>query len=623
VKVDVFPDYRSFNPTGSWTAWQTMTTSTWLRPGVARVRISATGQSGPNLDSLTVRPTPPPPAGPQVFQAESARVINGTAFSRSQPGYTGFGYVDFPKPNFDLIQFPVSVPARGVYRVDLRYANGGSTVRDLVMNVDPGGEAQRVLFPPTGSGSTWRTVSLETVLEPGNFISFGPSNGRGPSLDSITVTPTGGMTHAIQAEAGFGVLPRSTASPGYTGTGYVDFTDRINDRISWSIAPPAAGEYDLEIRYANGSGASRPLLMWQGHSPPEDVQYVQFAPTGSWSAWRTQTVHVTLGETAVPIELQALGYAGPNVDSITIRPAPRPTDDDPDDTLAQAAFTPIGGGMGVVEGLRVPVRLDTPTDVDMARFEARAGQRVAFRQTRFANLRLRLFDAAGRELAAATTTAQDDRLPDYDLALAYTFPRTGTYYLGVSATANTSYDPVTGAGDQPGEPGTYGIAFYDRGQSPPAPAGPDPDDQFSEARVMARVGEQTIDDALSSRTDVDLYKFISPPRNGAVLKVLNQDASATDLLVRVFDVNGREIGRLKGDVLNVPVDFIDSSGMGRFRSANDVFPLFGDYYVGISAAGNGSYNPRTGANDTAGATARYRLEWVLQVPDDGPGSGDG
>jgi hypothetical protein len=297
----------------------------------------------------------------------------------------------------------------------------------------------------------------------------------------ITVTPTGSLTHTIQAEADFGLLPRSTASAGYTGTGYVDFTDRVSDRIFWSLSPPAAGEYDLEIRYANGSSASRPLLMWQGFSPGDDAQYVQFAPTGSWSTWRTQKVHVTLEPRETPIELRALGFGGPNVDAVTIRPAPRPADDDPDDTLAQAAFTPIGRGMGVMDDLRVPVRLDTPTDVDIARFEARAGQRVDFRQTRFANLRLRLFDAAGRELAAATTSAfvQDDSLPDYDLALDYTFPRTGTYYLGVSAAANTSYDPLTGAGDRPGEPAAYGVAFYDRGQSPPAPAGPDPDDQFS------------------------------------------------------------------------------------------------------------------------------------------------
>jgi len=139
---------------------------------------------------------------------------------------------------------------------------------------------------------------------------------------------------------------------------------------------------------------------------------------------------------------------------------------------------------------------------------------------------------------------------------------------------------------------------------------------------MARKGTQTIDDALSSPTDVDLYRFISPPRNGAVLTVRNLDSSATDLLVRVFDVAGREVGRLKGDALNVPVDFITPNGQGRFRSAEDVFPLFGDYYVGISAAANGSYDPRTGGNDAGGTAARYRLEWALQTPDDGPGPGD-
>src|SRR4051794_11632403 len=111
----------------------------------------------------------------------------------------------------------------------------------------------------------------------------------------------------------------------------------------------------------------------------------------------------------------------------------------------------------------------------------------------------------------------------------YTFTRTGTYYLGVSAAANNAYDPVTGTGDRPGQTTGYAVSLYDHGNRPPAPAGPDGDDQFSEARTMSRTDAETIDDSISSPTDVDLYHFITAPVGGPFLTISNRDAAATDL----------------------------------------------------------------------------------------------
>src|SRR5204863_526950 len=53
-----------FAPTGSWRTWKTLALSVPLGAGANRVRLTATGKSGPNLDMLRVRPGPPgPPAG--------------------------------------------------------------------------------------------------------------------------------------------------------------------------------------------------------------------------------------------------------------------------------------------------------------------------------------------------------------------------------------------------------------------------------------------------------------------------------------------------------------------------------------------------------------------------------
>ena len=81
-----------------------------------------------------------------------------------------------------------------------------------------------------------------------------------------------------------------------------------------------------------------------------------------------------------------------------------------------------------------------------------AGQQLAFdvdlRDESRLDSYLRLFDADGRQLASNDDSpgpgAEVSRLESY---LEYTFPESGTYYLGVSGYRNSNYDPITGGGD--------------------------------------------------------------------------------------------------------------------------------------------------------------------------------
>ena len=44
----------TFGRTGSWSAWREVSVVVDLTAGANRVRLTATGQGGPNLDSMTV-----------------------------------------------------------------------------------------------------------------------------------------------------------------------------------------------------------------------------------------------------------------------------------------------------------------------------------------------------------------------------------------------------------------------------------------------------------------------------------------------------------------------------------------------------------------------------------------
>src|SRR5688500_15007290 len=103
--------------------------------------------------------------------------------------------------------------------------------------------------------------------------------------------------------------------------------------------------------------------------------------------------------------------------------------DDPDDQISEAI--PFGNGSAAGQ-------LSAGDNVDMYSVAGSAGDRASFGVVATPGnfepvlfTRLRLFDAAGAELASAGVSFE------------YTLPAAGTYYVGVSEGGN-GYDPVTG-----------------------------------------------------------------------------------------------------------------------------------------------------------------------------------
>ncbi len=92
-------------------------------------------------------------------------------------------------------------------------------------------------------------------------------------------------------------------------------------------------------------------------------------------------------------------------------------------------------GFRQAQAIHFPVAIDgtidPPKDVDVFRFEGRAGQRMRFEvlAARYGSALdsvLTLYDAAGHEIATA-----DDQGDNRDSLLEATLPRTGTYYLSL------------------------------------------------------------------------------------------------------------------------------------------------------------------------------------------------
>lgn len=263
----------------------------------------------------------PPPGDAVTVQAENANSMQGAVVARDHAGYTGTGYVDFVANDGANVTWRVNGVTRpGTYLIDFRYANGSSSARRIQIEANvPNNPSQIVSFPPTGSWSTWRTVSVPVTVDATSFeVKAWTIGNNGPNIDSLTVRPAAQPPRTFQAEQATLVGARIARDhAGYTGTGFVDFIHDTGDAIEWTIDNPVAGLYALDFRYANGSTIDRAASLWVNGEEMSDS--LGFLPTASWSTWRESSWTVRLETGTNRIRLETFGRPGPNIDAMTVR----------------------------------------------------------------------------------------------------------------------------------------------------------------------------------------------------------------------------------------------------------------------------------------------------------------
>ena len=312
------PRAIEFARTGSWATWAVLPVTVSLSAGANQVRLVATGQSGPNVDSLSVRAL----QRPATYQAESATLAGPLALS-NVPGFTGTGFADYQRSTFEYVEFQIAVPAEGRYDLDFRYANGSASDRPLELTVDGTVRDARLSFAPTGSWRTWKTTGSRVALAAGRHTVRLTSVGSGgPNLDALTVSPAApppaAVPVALQAEAATlsGAVVKA-GNGGFTGGGYADYLAAADEYVEFSFDAPCAGDYALEFRYANGGPSDRPLRL---NANDAVMGNLPFAPTGSWSTWGTASAAVTLAAGVNRIRLTSTSASGPNLDALTVTP---------------------------------------------------------------------------------------------------------------------------------------------------------------------------------------------------------------------------------------------------------------------------------------------------------------
>ncbi|MGV9383758.1 glycosyl hydrolase 2 galactose-binding domain-containing protein [Nonomuraea sp. NPDC003707] len=168
----------------------------------------------------------------------------------------------------------------------------------------------------TVTGTT-ATVSGLAAGTPYTFTVKAHDAAGNSSAPSNAVTETTGSGPAVyQAEDATisqGVVESNHA--GYTGTGFVNYDNVTGSYVEWTVNAATAGPVTLELRFANGTTANRPMtIAVNGTSVTRD-----FTGTGAWTTWQTVTLTADLAQGVNKIRATATtSNGGPNVDRLSV-----------------------------------------------------------------------------------------------------------------------------------------------------------------------------------------------------------------------------------------------------------------------------------------------------------------
>ncbi|MEV6107942.1 carbohydrate-binding protein [Streptomyces sp. NPDC051940] len=257
-------------------------------------------------------------AAPTRYEAENATISQGLV-EANHTGYSGTGFVNGDNVTGSYVQFTVSSTTAGTATLALRYANGTTTDRPMDIAVNGTVVAAGVSFPSTGTWDTWATKTLTAQVTAGSNTvrATATTVNGGPNLDYLDVTaPTASSDYqAEDATVSQGLVESNHT--GFTGTGFVNYDNVTGSYVEFTVNAAAAGDYGLQLRYANGTTTDRPMnVTVNGVSVASGAS---FPGTGTWDTWATKTVNATLNAGANTVRATATtANGGPNLDRLTL-----------------------------------------------------------------------------------------------------------------------------------------------------------------------------------------------------------------------------------------------------------------------------------------------------------------
>ncbi|MCB8905145.1 MULTISPECIES: PQQ-dependent sugar dehydrogenase [unclassified Streptomyces] len=257
-------------------------------------------------------------AAPVRYEAESAAVSQGVV-EANHAGFSGTGFVNGDNVAGSHVEFTVNAASAGTAVLAIRYANGTTTDRPATISVNGAVVAAARSFPSTGSWSGWTTATVTAPVTAGNNkIRLTSTTAAGlPNLDHLDVELTAPVSDYQAEDAAIGQGAVATNHTGYTGSGFVDYTNIAGSYVEFTVSAATAGSASLALQYANGTTATRPLDISVNGTVV--ASGVTFPSTGSWDTWTAKTVNAVLQAGTNKVRATATSAdGGPNLDRLRV-----------------------------------------------------------------------------------------------------------------------------------------------------------------------------------------------------------------------------------------------------------------------------------------------------------------
>ena len=303
---------------------------------------------------------------------------------------------------------------------------------------------------------------------------------------------------------------------------------------------------------------------------------------------------------------------------------------EPNNIITEAIDSKISSTLE--QSVTVSGSIDLLSDVDLYKFQLDRGQGItldidtlnAENDAGNFDSYLRVFDRDGNQLAFNDDFSLESEDFSLDSYIGFIANETGEYYVGVSSIANTIYNPING--DSPDLlrnsfiPGDYDLSL----NIVEVIADEDVDNTITEAIAISANanGKSLTDGAIELESDADIFKVELAEGEGLKLRVNAKTIdSKLDSYLRIFDEEGNEVA-FDDNSLNNPGE--NPTDITTDSTIDFVPPTPGEYFIGVSSAGNFDYdvvNGDTNLNlspNNGFSTGDYQLQAniVEVVPDE-------
>jgi chitodextrinase len=179
----------------------------------------------------------------------------------------------------------------------------------------------------TATGTTYTDTGLAGSTSYTYTVQARDGAGNVSAASAPVTATTSASSGTVDYQAELATLSQAavaTNHTGYSGTGFVDYTNIAGGYIEWTVNVAAAGSQSVAIRYANGTTVNRPMDI--SVNGAVSSAGLAFGATTNWDTWADRTLTVTLTAGANTIRATATtANGGPNVDKITIGTPPATT----------------------------------------------------------------------------------------------------------------------------------------------------------------------------------------------------------------------------------------------------------------------------------------------------------